>query len=329
MTTATVSIISSNNKYDYLNEAFSFIKKFDADVFVVLNGFNDRIASFLKETKISYPKLDYLILNDKIEKSAARNICVENIKSGIIYFLDDDAFFTSDNIKILREKFNKYPFLGAVGGPNLTPENASVFEKITGVMLSTYFLSWKMSRRYFPFGADRITNDSELILCNLAVKKEIFEKYNLRFEKKLHYNEENLLLEQMKKNGVKILYTPDLTVYHHRRKTFGKFMLQIFNSGKGRALMPFFMPSSFHIVYILPAAFVVYLVWSIFFKTKIIFLFVYLLLTVNNAANAFYRNKLKMSAVPLMLLISVSAHTAYGSGFIAGIFQGILWKMKK
>lgn len=329
MINITVSIISSNNKYEYLRETVSCIKQFNANVFVVLNGFNQTISDFLKETKNTYPNLDYIVINEKVEKSTARNIGVENIKSDIIYFLDDDAFFTQDNIKILQDKFSKYPLLGVVGGPNLTPETSTRFEKITGIMLSTYFLSWKMSHRYLRFGSDRLTDDSELILCNLAIKREVFIKYNLQFEKKLHYNEENLLLEKIKKHNIKILYTPDLSVYHHRRSSIDEFSLQIFNSGKGRALMSFFMPSSTHFIYLLPALFVLYLAWGLFFKTKFIFLIIYALLTVNNIANAFFNNKLKVKDIPLMFLISVTAHIFYGVGFIVGIVQGIIWKVKK
>lgn len=329
MTNITVAVISSNNKYEYLRETLSCLKRVNAAVFVVLNGFNKNIAAFLAETKNTYPNLDYLVVNEKIEKSSARNISVENIKSDIIYFLDDDAFFTDDNIKILQDKFLRYPFVGVIGGPNLTPENSTRFEKITGIMLSTYFLSWKMSRRYQRFGNDRLTDDSELILCNLAVKKEIFKKYNLRFEKKLHYNEENLLIEQIKKNNIKVMYTPDLSVYHHRRNSIEEFSQQVFNSGKGRALMLFFMPSSIRFIYVLPALFVIYLAYSLLFTTKFILLAIYILLTVNNIANAFFNNKLKIKDIPLMFLISFSAHLFYGIGFIAGVFQGIIWKLKK
>jgi GT2 family glycosyltransferase len=329
MINITVAIISSNNKYEYLRETVSYIKQFNADVFIVLNGLNQIISEFLKETKNTYPNLDYIVINEKVEKSTARNLCVENIKSDVIYFLDDDAFFTDDNIKILQDKFSRYPFVGVIGGPNLTPENSARFAKITGIMLSTYFLSWKMSRRYQRFGSDRFTDDSELILCNLAIKRDIFIKYNLQFEKKLHYNEENLLIEQIKKNNIKVMYTPDLSVYHHRRNSIEAFSLQVLNSGKGRALMLFFMPSSIRFIYVLPALFVIYLTYSLLFTTKFIFLVVYLLLTVNNIANVFFNNKLKIKDIPLMFLISFSAHLFYGIGFIAGVFQGIIWKLKK
>ncbi len=329
MNKITVAIISSNNKYEYLKETISCAQKFDSDVFVLVNGADVKIEDFLKQTKDFYPKLIFETISDKIDKSSARNICVEKINADVIYFLDDDAFFTADNIKILNEKFNKFPIAGVIGGPNLTPENSSNFEKLSGIMLSTYFLSWKMSSRYAAFGKDRLTDDTELILCNLAVRKSFFQRYNLKFEKKLHYNEENLLLEQMKKCGVKFLYTPDLIVYHHRRSSLYQFLVQVFNSGKGRALMPFFMPSSLHFVYMFPAVFVLYIVWSIFFKTKFILLFIYLLLTINNIANAVYNNKLKFSDIPVMFLISISAHISYGSGFIAGLFNGALWKIKK
>lgn len=51
MINITVAIISSNNKYEYLRETVFCIKQFNASVFIVLNGFNQIISEFLKETK--------------------------------------------------------------------------------------------------------------------------------------------------------------------------------------------------------------------------------------------------------------------------------------
>jgi hypothetical protein len=72
--------------------------------------------------------------------------------------------------------------IGIIGGPNLTPQNSTKFERISGVMLSTYLLTWKMSRRYMSTGKDRLTDDSELILCNLAVKKDYSQNLALNLK---------------------------------------------------------------------------------------------------------------------------------------------------
>ncbi|MDD5101481.1 MAG: glycosyltransferase [Endomicrobiia bacterium] len=328
MITITTLIIS-NKRYDYLKETIYSLMKFNSNIFIVVNGFNNEIVIFLEEIKLKYQYINFTILHDKINKSDARNVGVENINTDLIYFLDDDAFIDKNNIQILQEKFETYPLLGVIGGPNLTPINSTKFEKISGIMLSTYLLSWKMSHRYVSIGKDRYTDDSELILCNLAIKKDLFTKYNLKFEKLLHYNEENLLLEELKNNNVKILYSPDLSVYHHRRSSLLPFSLQVFYSGKGRALMTFFIPSSLRLFHLLPSIFIFYLIALYFGKMTFILLFIYLLVSLYNVLFTAILYNINIYDIALMLVITFISHLSYGIGFITGIIQGTIWKIKK
>lgn len=328
MNNVTVLIISSG-KFEYLKENINSLIKFNSEIFVVVNGFKKNTVDFLTRTKNSYAKIDYLILYNKIPKSQARNIGVKSVVCEIIYFMDDDAFIQENNVEIISEKFDKYPSIGVLGGPNLTPPDSNGFQTATGIMFSTYLLSWKMSRRYLPKGSDRYTDDSELILCNLAVKKSLFEKYNLNFEKILHYNEENLLIEQLKKNNVKILYSPDLKVFHHRRKSLFPFILQVFNSGKGRALMTFFMPSSLRVLHLFPSLFVLYISALLFGKMTFILLLIYILLSIYNVLSALILYNKPVKDCFLLFIIAFVSHLSYGIGFIAGIIQGSLWKIMK
>ncbi|MEA5001118.1 MAG: glycosyltransferase [Endomicrobiaceae bacterium] len=328
MVTITTLIIS-NKRYDYIKETVSSLIKFNCNIFIVVNGYCDKTVQFLRETKTGYKNINFVIINEQINKSDARNTGVKNIDADVIYFLDDDAYIYKDNIRILQEKFDKYPMIGIIGGPNLTPQNSTKFERISGVMLSTYLLTWKMSRRYMNTGKDRLTDDSELILCNLAVKKDLFSKFSVKFERLLHYNEENLLLEQLRKYGVKMLYSPDLAVCHHRRSSILSLALQVFYSGKGRALMTFFMPSSLHFVHLLPSLFIFYLIALAFGKMTFILLFIYFLISIYNVISASVLYNIKIYDSCLMLLIAVTSHLSYGIGFITGTVKGILWKITK
>ncbi|MCR4662463.1 MAG: glycosyltransferase [Endomicrobiaceae bacterium] len=327
--TITVLIISSNNRIDYLRKNINSLIKFGINIFVVVNGENSQIINFLTATMKNYSNIDFIILKEKINKSEARNIGVKNINSDYIYFLDDDTFIDKNNIQIINEKITKYPFLGVVGGPNLTPALSSKFQKLTGLLLSSYFMSYKMNARYFQKGKDRLTDDSELILCNLVIKKDLFIKYNLKFNKLLYYNEENLLLEHLKKHNVEMLYTPDLTVYHHRRKTLNSFLKQVYNSGKGRGIMSVMMPSSIKIFSIFPTLFILYLITVCFGKMTLVLLNVYLLLILFNTLTIFFTHKLKLSDITILFITTILSHLIYGCSFVTGILTGLLWKIKK
>lgn len=120
-TTITALIISSNNRIDYLKENINSLIKFDSNIFVVVNGENDQIVNFLTAKRKNYSHIDFVVLKKQINKSDARNIGIKNIQSEFIYFLDDDTFIDKNNIKIMQNKFNKYPFIGVIGGPNINP----------------------------------------------------------------------------------------------------------------------------------------------------------------------------------------------------------------
>ena len=324
MITITALIIVTD-RLSYLKENINSLIKFNSDIFVVSNGYNKEIFNFLDATKKTYPKFDFKIIQEQVHKCRARNIGIESVNSDVIYFLDDDTFMEQDNIKILQEKFNLYP-VGVIGGSNLTPKNSSRFQKLVGFMLSTPLMSYKMCNRYLSTGTDRFTDDTELILCNLAIKKELFSKYNLKFNELLHYNEENLLLEQIKKHGVRMLYSPNLNIYHHRRADIKSFLIQVYNSGKGRGIMSVIMPSSIKIFYFLPMLFVVYLILLILQIMPLIFLNLYLIIVLYNVICVYFINKLKLLDISIMFLISGLSHICYGVGLFIGLIQGITYK---
>ncbi len=327
--TITALIISSNNRLDYLRENVISLMKFGTNIFVVVNGENNQIIDFLTTTSKNYSNIDFTILKEKINKSDARNIGIEKIHSEYIYFLDDDTFIDKDNITVINEKITKYPFIGVLGGPNLNPPLSLRFQKLTGLLLSSFFMSYRMNARYYPKGGDRLTDDTELILCNLVIKKDLFTKHNLKFNKLLHYNEENLLLEQLEGYNVEMLYSPDLIVYHHRRATLKSFLQQIYNSGKGRGLMSIMLPSSIKIFFLFPTLFIIYLILSFFGKTTFILLNMYILLILFNTLVLFFTYKLKLLDIAIIFATTIFSHITYGYGFLIGITKGLIWKTKK
>lgn len=323
------ALIISNGRFDYLRQNINSLMRYNSNIFVVVNGKHDQTIKFLTATEKNYSYLKFFVFEKIVHKSVARNKGIELVNSDIIYFLDDDTFTEQDNIKILQEKFNQYPIIGIIGGPNLTPPNSSRFQTISGIMLSSFFMSYKMSNRYLIKGKDRITGDEELILCNLAIKKDLFIKYNLKFNEMLHYNEENLLLKQMEKNNVKMMFSPYLQVYHHRRNNLKTFLIQIYNSGKGRGIMSVIMPSSIKIFFLLPSLFIIYLLFLLSSKVSFTLLNIYILITLYNVITNYIYHKLKLLDIVTMFIISICSHIYYGTGFIVGLIEGIIWKTQK
>jgi len=295
------------------------------EIVVVIDGEPAVVAGALEVLQKSIPTLR--IIKQHVScKGSARNAGCLAATGDIIYFLDDDVRASPEIVALVAKKFQLYPSADVIGGPNLTPAESSRFQKTAGLILASPFVSFSMSRRYAAHGQDRISTDRPLILCNLAMRRSLFSGDGHRFDERLHYNEENLLLWQIARAGGRMMYCPDLAVYHDRRAALLPFARQVFGSGKGRAVMSIIAPLSFSAVFAMPALLVGYIVFAMLNPTtlRVIPLAIYVLYVILSAYLSACGTKERLIA---LLLIPV-AHTAYGAGFITGIVSGS-WKTKK
>lgn len=188
--------------------------------------------------------------------SRQRNRAVAQARGEVVYFLDDDALVTPDCLRRLEQHFHD-PAVTVVGGPSLTPVTDSLLQRAFGAALGLPLGSGGVCARYRQDGDIRDTTERELILCNLAIRREHFLGCG-GLNERLYPNEENELLDRLQQSGARLLYDPHLTVQRSQRPNLGAFVKQMFRYGAGRArqtrlagmtgLMPF-----------APLAFVVYL----------------------------------------------------------------------
>jgi GT2 family glycosyltransferase len=319
-----IEILIVTHRYERLKESLAKIAELNNKILVVVDGLNQGIIELLNSLKNS--NIRHIVLEKSAGKSMARNIGIKNSQADIIYFLDDDVYFEKDNIAALKNKFEKYPQASVIGGPNLTPKNSSSFQRASGYIFTSIFTAWKMKNRYINKDAkDIYCDDKSLILCNLAVKKEIFEKENIYFDQSLNYNEENLFLEQLKGKGYKMLYSPDIFVYHTRRPEIAGFSRQIFGSGKGRAIMTKILPKTLSWFNVIPSLFLIYLVLLSICPHCLIYpLFAYFAINVFNALYITIRNKENIAVFLYVVILSFVAHVSYGYGFL----YGLIWEKK-
>ena len=295
----------------------------DSELVVIANGRNDETFEYLKRLMNGRGNIKCLFFEKKLSKSEARNTGIRNSNSEIIYFLDDDSYPGSGNLEFLKNKFEAHPEAGVIGGPNITPPGSGMFERVAGYAFSETFTAWKMNERFSPGREEKFCDDASVTLCNLAFRKTLFDRENIYFDGRLHYNEENLLLEQYIGRGYKILYCPELLVYHSRRKNLAALAGQIFSSGEGRAVMTKITGESLRPVYILPFLFVIYLLSMTFCRRGLYAapLIAYLSASVLNAASITFKYREKAAAFPLLVILPLIAHASYGAGFAAGMVK--------
>ncbi|MEK7357990.1 MAG: glycosyltransferase family 2 protein [Bdellovibrionota bacterium] len=165
----------------------------------------------------------------------ARNAGVEKARGEWIYFADDDAWVDRDFFVTFASFIAAKPNLAVVGGPNLTDDSMTSFQKTAGAVLGSPFAAGPFSRRYRGGGKVETANDDRgLILCNLFVKRSAFAGY--RFPEELSCAEENHLLHfldsEFPSDGK--VFHPGLGVFHERAMTFKRFASSAIRYGRGR-----------------------------------------------------------------------------------------------
>jgi hypothetical protein len=124
--------------------------------------------------------------------------------------------------------------IAVVGGPSLTPTDNSLLQQLFGSALASLFGAGGVRNRYRASGTTRETSDKELILCNLAIRREVFLASS-GFDARLYPNEENELLDRIRSTGKKLLHIPELAIRRSQRKTVLLFIRQMYSYGRGRA----------------------------------------------------------------------------------------------
>lgn len=248
--------------------------------------------------------------------SRQRNLAAQQARGEIIYFLDDDSLVAPDALQRLAGHFTDQQ-VAAVGGPSLTPDSDSLLQRAFGALFTSLFGAGGVRNRYRVMGEVRQTSERELILCNLAFRRDAFLAAG-GLDERLYPNEENELLDRLRKHGLILLHDPQLAVYRSQRPTVAAFARQLFRYGKGRAeqtkiagfsgLMPF-VPLLF-LLYLLSLPLVSHLLW---FAPLALYLSFVVLCSIKAA--------LLHRAVPFLLLLPLLfplLHIANGCGLLVG-----------
>jgi glycosyltransferase involved in cell wall biosynthesis len=256
--------------------------------------------------------------------AAARNIALARATGEIIYFLDDDVTVTPDLFARALATFAAWPDAMVVGGPNLTPPNSHLFQRCVGEVFSSWFGAATVRDRFCRRGAMRPTDDSALILCNLALRRAIISELHAPVKEHLVCNEENVLLGELSARGARMLHDPDLVVYHGRRSNLREFAAQVFRYGRGRWQNTLVAPSSLSLPFIIPAIFTLYLISTLFVDSPIYLgpLLIYLGLLLGTSAASVLRSRQPLTFFMFLVMFPV-CHISYGCGFLFQMLSSI------
>ncbi len=274
-------------------------------------------------TNLNYPKDKIeIIVEEGYNPSAQRNRGIKKANGDIIGFTDDDCSMDANWLNNTIKHFND-PSVGVVGGPNLTPKDASFLSYSFGVAMSSYFGASSMSSRYEKKCVNGTVTEHNLIFNNMFVKNEIFKK-GLFLNETIFPNEENEFLNRVSKNNYKLIYAPEVSVYHPRKNTLKGFAKQIFGYGSGRANQINVQPDSFKFLYLIPSIFVlgslslplsIMLNLNSFAEIIFLCLMLYFIISLATSLNIAIKER-KITLFPIMPALFLIIHISYGAGFI-------------
>jgi succinoglycan biosynthesis protein ExoA len=161
-----------------------------------------------------------------------RNAALARSLGEIVVFLDNDCAIGASYWNELERDFAR-PEVEVVGGPALLRAEARGAERIFHTLLTHPLVVGPVRARYAPLGSFRATSQTELILCNMAARRGVFEKIG-HLPVELYPNEENEWLDRAQAAGIGIYYDPGLQVSRPQRATWSAMARMLVRYGIGR-----------------------------------------------------------------------------------------------
>lgn len=274
----------------------------------------------------SYPANVKIIPTGKELPAKKRDIGVEHAEGEIVAFLDDDTYPEKDWLINAVNIFLENNQIASVCGPAVTPPANDLMQQASGLIYSSWLVGGSYRYRYVPQSRRDV---DDYPTCNLLVRKSVMQElggFNTIF---WPGEDTKLCLEIVEKLKQRIVYDPNVLVYHHRRRLFRGHMKQILSYGLHRGYFAKRFPAtSLRLSYFLPTLLVLgtFLGWllglihPIFYYLYAIGLGIYLvaaLLTGVTARSERYpMNILIKLAVFIGIIVS---HFGYGIWFVKGL----------
>ncbi len=292
-----------------------------------------------KFEKLKYPEFEIIIVCDKkieipkLGKLKIRSILTKKKKTGpaekrdlglisakgkYCAFIDDDAYPDRNWLKnaILDFQDNR---IAAVGGPGVTPPEDGYREKLTGLVYDSYFCGGGARHRFKP---EKMRFVEDFPAYNLIIRKDVLEKVG-GYGNYFYGGEDTFLCLKIIKTGFRILYDPEVIVYHHRRPLFLPYLRQISNVGIHRGyFVKKFPETSLLYFYFIPSTLTLgfFLGLSISFVNKGMLISFSILLAFFLLLG--FASVIRKTSPKNSLIVSVAiilTHLTYGTFFVKGL----------
>ncbi len=281
---------------------------------------NAEVLNSIKD--LNYDKKKYeVIIKKGNNASENRNYGIKKAKGEIIAFIDDDAVVHKDLLKNAEDFFEKYD-IDIVGGPQLTPKDDKFFAKLSGAVIESFWVSYKMSNRYKRGKLNLDADELSLTSANVFVKKNVFKKIK-GFDARLWPGEDPEFFSRAKKSGFKIAYSPSLVVYHRRRNNLFSLLKQHYKYGNVRLKKEAINKELVNPILIIPSIFTLYVIFLpiMLLFSKYFFFPIKLHLIIDVIMSVYIALKKNILFLPFLPIIFFLIHFSYGLGMLVSLFE--------
>ena len=226
-------IIPSYNSWPLIGKTLKSLEKqdFDGDFEVIIADCSD--DGSCERISEGFPNFRILHKETRDYPGAARNRAIDASRGDIIAMIDADAEASENWLSKINENFQKEPDVTGFGG---AIENANHKKKAAGI---AHFLEFGGYTSKWPRRTVRMTPT-----CNLALKRDVFD--SAKFIEEWFGNEDVMISQEISRMGGKIIFDPEMLVFHHTRDNWESIYEHQRRLGRdtGRARYRYKLPGS-------------------------------------------------------------------------------------
>ena len=297
------------------------------DRFEILLISQEKLESPLRRIEASGkdPRIQQIRTDSRVGYTEARNKGAEKSSGEILAFIDDDCvvprtwllkavpFFANSDIALL-------------GGPAVPFQGDSFRYRAGGYLLCAPFVTGPVSSRYKTLSNAFETQGEHLILANTFVRKNAFQDVD-GFVIDQAPCEDGYLYFRLREKGRKLLYAPEVFVWHRAKPILFPLVGKIFYYALGRGGLTARNPRATNPAYLIPsfffAAILALFIFSFFSRASLYVLafsmLVYCVANGINALYAFFKFEKNLFVPVVFFLATPLVHLAYGVGVVWGM----------
>jgi glycosyltransferase involved in cell wall biosynthesis len=303
----------------YLRECLAHLSRQtfrDFDVFVITD----------EPEQIDTPELRISWLSSgPVPPNIKRMLAAQQSTAEVLAFIDDDAYPVPEWLAVGLPHFDAPEVVG-VGGPGVTPPGDSASRQASGAVYASALVTGGYTYRYRP---SRSRDVDDLPSCNLLVRRRPFLEF---VPQCVQYwpGEDTKLCMLLTAQGARIVYSPLVAVFHHRRRLFREHLKQVWNYALHRGFFVKRYPqTSRRPAYFIPSAFLAAnaaftfgaFVWPSARRPIAVLAGVYALAVAVEAVRATRSH----NANPVSIAVGIYlTHMTYGLGFLSGLTRSEL-----